>query len=176
MLLSRRTQARAEADVRGFMAELSTGLEHSLQIPDDLREWVEARELVALVLAAVHETEELVEDGPRLPAGEARLLVNVMTYSYAVGIYSSEDIELRAIEDPEVAYLSGRYRVSSVALRQFRRHYRAFLQRGLCRLFQRVCQTRGGGSDSHDQDTALVLLAEGRINRSVLADTMALDN
>lgn len=165
------------------MTELDTGLEGSLGIPEDLREWVGARELVAIVFEAVHAAEEAGDDpltGRQFHSGQTRILLTLLTFSYAIGMYISEEVEAQSVADPELAYLSGRCGASSVRLRQFRRHYRCFLQRSLGRLFERVLASRGGSlriaPACDDLESVSAWLAEARINRSVLADTMALDN
>ena len=158
--------------------------------PEDLREQVAPDRLLRLVLDAVQVTAELPGDGfvqRALPLGMPRTLLTVLTYSYAIGLYSSDEIEAELRKDPQLVYASAKATISATALRRFRRLHRLPIQRSLSAVLQQALGLRTEpslASQPHDRDVndtqrSLELLfawaAERRVNRAVLADTIALD-
>ena len=151
------------------------------RFPDDMREWVDEQALVHMAFDAVAECNH------GLPPGPARVLLTVLTYSYAIGIYGSEEIEDQLAHNAQLEYLSAKAPLSACTLRQFRRYHRDLLQTSLSALFKRIWQSRveqpgktnqpnvlpgrrGGGLES-----AFQRAANRRIADAVLADTIELD-
>ena len=98
--------------------------------PDDLRALVGERGLVELALQSVqhfdthlplwHKTSE--------PELSSRMLLALLTYSYAAGIYSSEDIHWACRSDAGAKYLCANTWPDQRSLRRFRRQWRSRLQ------------------------------------------------
>jgi hypothetical protein len=152
------------------------------RFPDDAREWVDEPMLVRFVFDAVAECNR------DLPAGPARVLLTVLTYSYAIGLYGSEEIEDQLAHDAQLEYLSAKATLSACTLRQFRRYHRDLLQASLSALFQRVWQSRAQQVNPDKQDSNVLLGRRGgrlegvfqraanrRIADAVLADSIELD-
>ena len=166
-------------------------------LPNDLRQWIEQHTLVRLVLAAV-------QDGS-VPSAHAavlsdrntdfrpHILLSLLTYCYATGIYSSTDIELSFTRDTLVRHLCANMYPEAQRTRWFRRDNRQRLQRSLAEVFQRAWCIRYGLEESSpeaaaacfdqcldpgvDRQDALLFAveAEERINRAVRLDCGAFD-
>jgi len=66
------------------------------------------------------------------------MMLTLLTYCYAAGIYASEDIELAPAHSPQIRYIcAGRYPEADT-LRQFRRANRAQIERCLARVLGEV--------------------------------------
>ena len=82
------------------MSECPWNYEDPLGLPDDLRQWLDARTLVGLVFDAVHTVLDQVADEPSpLPVGNPRVLLTVLTYSYAIGLFASDETEAHVPTD-----------------------------------------------------------------------------
>jgi hypothetical protein len=166
-------------------------------VPEDLRDWVDRKRLVDLTLEALlaaHDAtgrEQREAERPQamsasatssrlVPPGPPRHWWSVLTYSYAIGLYLSEEIQARATIDPELRYLSGRSGPPAAALRRFRRIHRAIIGASLSTLLRRAWVERTGakGLDwpGADVEELFRVVADARINRALLSDTMALDD
>ena len=146
-------------------------------LPEDLRAWVDAPDLVHLVFEAAPALQE-GREGPDLslvPPGMARTVVTLLVYSYAIGLSSSDEIERQVDLDPELAYLSARTWPSSHTLRQVRRRSRPALQATLSKLLQLVAHLHGTSFTKAQGPEFFQAAAQERVDRAVLADTMALD-
>ena len=154
--------------------------------------------LVRLTLDAVQSTCESNGNWPspaaRTPAGLPRVILTILTYSYAVGIYASEEIAARICSDPNLRYLSAGARPTWHELRRFRRPSRAVIQQALSRLFESAWQfrlwpvaeipatdpewrDRLAGSDCAGamREPLIARATDDRINQAVWWDSMALD-
>ncbi len=154
-----------------------------ITFPDDLRQWIDARTLVSCVLEAVQATVQVPDQAlpETLPLGRPRMLLTILTYSYAVGLLGSDEIAHQIVVDPELGYLSAKSEPTPSELRHFRRYHRAMLQWSLSHLLERAWKARPDFSLSKCRDQGLIdraagQAAEQRINQAVLTDTMALDN
>src|SRR5438876_143489 len=107
---------------------------------EDLRAWLDEQILTNFVLDAVQATNETVPGSPvearQIPAGRARTLVSLLTFSYAAGIYSSEDVEIRIPSDPQLRYLAAGARPTWHDLRESRRCHRQFLKQSLTKVLE----------------------------------------
>lgn len=160
----------------------------SFGLPNDLRSWVNEDSLVRLVFHALHSVQEdanwnQTAGRVRLPAGAPRTFLLLLTYSYAIGLCGSDEIESRVPIDPQLRYLAAKTTPSSGELRQFRRHHRAFVRQCLAQLLRLGCQSHFAfqtlGLNPEEGMVSLDFFeaeAEARIDQAVLADTMALDN
>jgi len=166
-------------------------------LPNDLRQWIEKHTLARLVLAAV-------QDGI-VPSGRAaaladrnadfrpHILLSLLTYCYATGVYSSTDIELSFTQDTLVRHLCADTYPEAHRSRWFRRDNRQRIQRALAEVFQRAWRIRSRQEESGpneavdlidpcfepemDCQNALLFAAEAekRINRAVRLDCWAFD-
>src|SRR5262245_46550195 len=96
----------------------------------DLRAFVPENRLVCLALEAVqaHQSEAIPgsdRDGRR---HSGAMLLTLLTYCYAVGIYGSQDIEVRAKNDRTVRYLCANNVPDWNSIRAFRRRNRLLVQ------------------------------------------------
>jgi hypothetical protein len=163
------------------MSEMNQSPEENPVFPEDLRVWIDEAKLLTLVFDAVHAIEEEVGSAygaTGLPAGSPRILLTLLTYSYAVGCFASDEIQAKIPFDPSLQYLAAKTCPSANSLRHFRRYHRSILQRSLSNLLwlawqhrdQDATGNRGTPTPLFDQ------LAMRRVEEAVLADTMALDN
>ena len=167
-------------------------------LPQDLSAWVGHEVLVHLVLKAVQSTCDLADQKgglpTRLPIGRPRILLTLLVYSYASGLYASEQIEDRVTSNPVLRYLSAGARPTWHDLRRFRRQHRPLIQAALGRAIQAAwkfgqsplppaSQPGLGFRDALPsiglEEAALAsqfsLAAEDRINQAILWDSMVLD-
>src|SRR4051794_28179044 len=88
-----------------------------LNLPDDLRAWLDDRSLLHLAFEALHAVEfDSRTHQALLPKGVPRTLLTLLTYSYAVGYFASEEIERRLETDRQLGYLAARTGVTSQEL------------------------------------------------------------
>ena len=115
------------------------------QIPWDLTEIVEAKSLVAWVreeISGLHwDNPELVEYLRAHPNYHPRMLLTVLTYAYASGVFESEEILRRCDTEPVYRALSTDAAPESIsAIRKFRRDNRALLKWGLIQSLKRCLE------------------------------------
>lgn len=101
----------------------------------DLRELIGERRVIELVLMEVQALGDALDSrGDRVTLlPRARLLLTLLTYCCAVGIYSSEDIEWACQEDTGARYLCANTPIDQEAIRQFRRVHRIWIETCLSR-------------------------------------------
>jgi len=166
-------------------------------LPNDLREWIDEYTLARLVLAAV-------QDGtvPIAPTAEVAgrnadcqpyVLLSLLTYCYATGIFSSTDIELSFTQDKMVRHLCANTYPEAHHNRSFRRDNRRSIQKSLTEVLYRAwcirCRLEESSPDAAidfidpcfeqepDGKAALLFAAEAeeRINRAVRLDCWEFD-
>ncbi len=168
-----------------------------MMLPNDLRQWIEEHTLARLVLAAVqdrsvpsaHDPAVADRNGGFLP----HILLSLLTYCYATGIYSSTDIELSFTQDSLVRHLCANTYPEAHRSRWFRRDNRQRIQRSLAEVFQRAWCIRYGLEEPTPEAVAaccdhcldpgvgrqdalfFAVEAEERINRAVRLDCGAFD-
>ena len=163
-----------------------------IMLPHDLREWIDQHTLARLVLAAVQDeavrTAPTAEPAGRNPDWQPHVLLTLLTYCYAIGIYSSTEIELSFTQDLLVRHLCANTYPEAHRIRRFRRNHRRNIQRFLTEVFHRAwrihCCLGESGPDAAadftdlcfepDMDGQVAFLfaaeAEERINRAVRLD------
>ena len=101
----------------------------------DLRELIGERRLIELVLVEVQALgDALAASGPGVTLmPSSRLLLTLLTYCCAAGIYSSEDIEWACRNDSGAHYICARTAIDQETIRQFRRLHRSWIERCLSR-------------------------------------------
>jgi len=139
----------------------------------DLAEVLGAVRLSHLTLDAVQAAGELPPDfqsraersGYSYP-----MLLTLLTYAYARGVYGSDEIEGRLRTDADFRYLGAHEFPEAETLRQFRRREWPRLNRTLARLL-RLAGSQAGMTRPVDFDSAAAL----RMERAAAADSLALD-
>jgi transposase len=166
-------------------------------LPNDLSLYIGKKTLVKLILEAV----EGVDMGGYRPgtmssAGvvvQPAMMLALLTYCYATGVYESMDIELNIHRDQMTRYLCAKTYPGVDVLRSFRRDGRLKISQCLATVLRRVWELRFCGDDAEPIggpsyiDFSLsrwtgvkpapnfVNEAEERIAWAIRADSMALD-
>ncbi len=109
-------------------------------MPGDLASQAGRWNLVSMALEAVQAVAEQASDRDST-AGQVlkprhRLMLTLLAYCYATGLYGSEDVEMAARQDRVVRYLCANERMTSNELRGFRRQHRSLLRQTLAFLLQ----------------------------------------
>lgn len=159
---------------------LATSTE-AVQLPRDLRDWLDENTLVGWVLEAVAALDFAPQERPgpfRNPEGVGALpLLSLITYAYATGRRDSDEIAEAARSDRALAYLAAGQLPSSPTIRRFRRAFNPAITRAVFQVLRRAAN-RGGEPARHysaDLEDALLQEARRRVDAAVFADTMALD-
>ena len=142
-------------------------------IPADLAEELGAVRLTQLALEAVQDEDVMAGEfraGPGTQGYQHRMLLTLMSYAYARGVYSSEDLQDRVRTDADLRYLCAREFPEAETLRLFRRREWTRLNRTLSRLLDRFVRIRMPGWQG---DVALE--AVSRMERAAAADSLSLD-
>ncbi len=163
-------------------------------IPSDLSLWTGKSVLSQIVHEAIHEfksdwpaTEWSLTDGKSF---STERLLALLAFSYATGIYSSEEIEVRSRQDPWLRNICGERCPGMNLLRSVRRGCRTLLENCLVRILEESWSVRFGQPHPDWQDSFAVSLRQFlekvekpcleaemrfRIDRAVLFDSMSLD-
>jgi len=166
-------------------------------LPDDLSLYLGKKTLVKLILEAVPAVNgESVEYAGFASDGivfRNSMMLTLLTYCYATGVYATGEIEQNIQRDPMTRYLCARTYPNVDAIRSFRRHQRVEIQRCLAAVLQRAWRLRF--SDTEERETPdhgylktqtgclanpelladFESEAEERLARAIRADSMALD-
>jgi hypothetical protein len=166
------------------------------RLPDNWALQIGKKTLVRLILEAAEGIEiGGTGAGSAAGAGDAfrpTMMLTLLTYCYAAGVYGSGDIELEIRRDRMTRYLCAKSYPDIDAIRSFRRRHRAKIKQCLAALLCRVWELRSSGDAPRPSDDLYVSYslrrwtdvipapnfdreAEARITRAVLADSMALD-
>ena len=102
-------------------------------LPCDLRDWVAEDDLVHFVIEAVNDVDlrgaGLSERGTGSEQYPPRLMLALLIYSYATGVFSSRKIERLTYQDLSVRYLCGNTHPDHDTIATFRTRQRALFQR-----------------------------------------------
>jgi transposase len=115
-------------------------------VPWDLSEWMDRPSLLRII----HEDLETLDwANPELvaflqanPAYRPKVMLHLLTYAYATGIFDSEEIAKGCEQDETLRLLSENLPPSRSGIVRFRRENRGLLKWSLAQLFKRVVQTR----------------------------------
>jgi transposase len=166
-------------------------------LPDDLSGYIGKKTLVKLILEAIERLntrtvgrEAVATENPDF---QPAMMLTLLTYCYATGVYSSTDIELSMQHDQMIRYLCAKNYLNLPVLREFRRYSRDRIRECLATVLQRVWELRFCDEDDHPMAAVSYLgvsfgwwpnrgpafdfraEAEQRIVRAVRADSMAMD-
>ena len=109
----------------------------------DVSSWMSSRDLVSLILDVVQTIES-----PKLDSNPAfdfngilrpRMMVTVLTYCYATGMYSSQEIENATGQNETVRYLCARTFPTWQDLLRFRRQHKELIHEALSKVLQAAC-------------------------------------
>ncbi|HXG48324.1 MAG TPA: transposase [Methylomirabilota bacterium] len=107
------------------------------QVPWDLRRWFDDRTIVRLALDAVQSLERGI---PPVPGQDLspRMMLTLLSYCYAVGVYGSEDIVWATRHDAAARYICAHNPPDMEAVRAFRRAARSKIAACLVRMMQQA--------------------------------------
>ena len=138
--------------------------------PEDLRQALGERRLIELALEAAH----IIGEG--LPRPEAvaadqpspRMLLTLLTYCYAAGIYASEDIEWESESDAGARYICANVPPEQDTVRRFRRANRPWVEACLAWVY--------GQAFKSDATSAVVAaIVREKVELAILADSATAD-
>jgi transposase len=163
-------------------------------LPDDLSAYIGKKTLVKLILEAIEElnarTSWCDTVATESTGAQPVLMLTLLTYCYATGVYASTDIELSMEHDQMIRYLCAKNCLTLPMLREFRRYSRDRLQECLEAVLRRVWELRFRNMDACPMAAApepgdgfrrwlyapdFTAEAEQRVIRAVRADSMAMD-
>ena len=148
-------------------------LADELVIPWDLTEWFESTQLRQWILEAIEtlnwSNPEVVEYLRAHPAYQPKILLCLLTYAYASGVYDSAEIVRRCERDAAFREICGKHAPTAAkSLSRFRRENRGLLKWSLVQLFKKAVKVRHGdpflpaGLKSRLLDAAVIRLDLGR--------------
>lgn len=108
------------------------------QIPWDLRRWFDDRTIIRLALDAVQSLERDIPAAGRGQEMSPRMMLTLLSYCYAVGVYGSEDIVWATRHDPAARYICAHDLPDVEAVRAFRRAARSKIAACLVRMMQQA--------------------------------------
>lgn len=142
-------------------------------LPGDLAEWVGAVKLMQLALEATdgakidHKEFALSDGSPSFPS---RMLLTLVSYAYARGIYPSQDIEEACRRLGDFRYICANDYPTSPVLRRFRRQHWAEVHGVLARLVQLAVGDRAGEGWFNAEAEA-----DARMAKAIAADSLSME-
>lgn len=120
-------------------------------LPMDLREWVGERGLVKLALDAVQTVVARRPDFGASRAGDPspQVMLTLLAYCYAAGIYGSEEIADAARVDATVRYICLHNQPRSERIRRFRKAHRQLVELSLACIFTEAWKLKRAESEPH---------------------------
>jgi hypothetical protein len=149
-------------------------------LPENLRQWLGETELAYLVVDSVQRHRQ---NEPHLTrTGE--ILLALITYSYATGLYCSDDIELWLSENrtlPDTCAIAFGCAGPAQTIRRFRRHERTRIQDCLSEVCRRAYHLLQGADVSTEraitpcEEPNFLTESMERIDRAIKLDCWAMD-
>lgn len=139
------------------------------EMPEDLREWLPEPELALSVETAVHTCSTRFQNLEEL----GQVLLGILTYSYAIGMFLSDEIEAALTRSGQEVILGGEVRSSSRSIRQFRRYHREIVEACMFAVLSAAARSAPGGTAIATE--TLRDEARRRLLRAVQYDSWALD-
>lgn len=162
-----------------------------LHLPENAFGRLDWREAVGIVLEAGQRV-------PWPPGGQheglsPQVMLTLLAYSYASGTYSSQEIEQKAANEAVARYICGSQQPGWQAIYWFRRWHRNSLKSCLTHVLRIAWERQraaGSSSDSAGEDDSpsgggsqavpthawFAAEADARLQKAILADSMALDD
>jgi transposase len=166
-------------------------------LPDDLSVYIGKKTLVKLILEAIEGLNPRASKFEATAKGrqefQPAMMLTLLAYCYATGVYASTDIELGAQHDQMIRYLCTASCLNLPVLREFRRYSRDRIKECLATVLRRVWELRFCDGDACPTGVSpypgacfnpwlnlrptpdFTTEAEQRITRAVRADSMAMD-
>lgn len=182
----------------GIESKKTTPRSGDTKLYGSLNAWMQKKPLAGVVLEAVRRIDEKALNPVTAPQTgitfRTRMLLAVVTYCYAAGIYGSEDIEALMREDATFRFLCGNEFPGWRIIQRFRRHNRSIIQHCLEEVLRGASQIRlsqhTGTSDPQSREQTpgdcdrrnawvqeqFAQEAEERIERAMWIDSMALED
>ena len=151
-----------------MIATFTNTRQQTTSFPDDLRSIVGERRLIELALEAAQIVGEALPrpEGTLQDQPSPRMLLTLLTYCYAAGIYASEDIEWACESDAAARYICAKTWPEQDALRCFRRANRPWIEACLGWVYGKACP-------KDIASTALAALVRQKLDLAILLDTAA---
>ena len=115
-------------------------------LPPDLREWVPADHLVHFILDAVEQLDVSAARGNERGSGSAqyppRMMLALLVYSYATGVFGSRRIEQTSFENVAVRLLCGDTHPDHDTICAFRRENRPLVARSFAQVLELAVRCR----------------------------------
>ena len=115
-------------------------------LPPDLREWVPADHLVPFILAAVEQLDvsaaRVNEQGSGSAQYPPRMMLALLVYSYATGVFGSRRIEPTSFENVAVRLLCGDTHPDHDTICAFRRENRPLVARSFAQVLELAVRCR----------------------------------
>jgi len=164
--------------------------------PKDLTEWVGSFTLVRLVLKAIERVNSVLPTAKFATATgsyQAPMLLTLLTYAYAKGIYGSQAIELAGPQNQALKYICAGNRLDWNTLRLFRRQNQKLIRNCLAETLKQAweihhpmaaqvdtqapCYVSDSLARRLDSTPSPVFAreAENRLHLAILADTLQSD-
>ena len=143
-------------------------------MPAHLRQQLGERALIDLALAAVQTVGEGLP-GPLAAAGRhsPQMLLTLLTYCYAAGVYGSEDIEYDCRNDAATRYLCANASPDQDTIRNFRRANRRWIEACLACVYGRAYGVRFAPASSEPSlvsSRALFDFARRQVELAIMID------
>ena len=120
--------------------------EERFPIPWDVSAWTEKNVLLEWVLEEIAtldwsnpELEKFLHENPNY---HPRVLLTLLAYAYATGVFESDELSKLCHTDPYLLGICGSYRPSSQMLDRFRRDNRGLLKWALVQILKRAFRAR----------------------------------
>ena len=109
----------------------------AVNLPPDLRTVVDERTLLRIILESIPEGDSARTAGSE---GSFRptMMLTLVSYAYAIGVYGSADLESALLRDPTLRYICARQFPGWQDIRRFRRGNRARIELTLSAVLMRV--------------------------------------
>jgi len=132
-------------------------------------------------------TLEAVQAGPLLSPARAepfewepanrRMLLTLLVYAYASGMFGSKEIEWQATQDSGLGYICANQLPDWNTLRLFRRRFQWLLTSCLALVFKSAVRIRFLGEDFDELslNEFCLRMAEARVREAIIADSIDLD-
>src|SRR5207244_2721542 len=115
-------------------------------LPDDLSVYIGKKTLVKLILDAIEGLNARTAPPEAVATGnpnfQPAMMLTLLTYCYATGVYASTDIELNMQHDRMIRYLCAKNYLNLPVLREFRRYSRDRIKECLATVLRRVWELR----------------------------------
>lgn len=154
-------------------------------LPSDLRSLVGEAALLNLALHTVADTEcpkSFIGAPDEVPLS-GPMMLTLISYAYAIGIFGSRDIEASICKDPTVRYICARQYPRWQDIRRFRRAHRDLVQTTLASLLTAICvyyvlpanPKLAATFPASEIDGQIRLATAGRIEAAIIIDAVDAD-